>query len=423
MRNRFAGLVIGVLLAAGCAPGGGDSSMPAQTPGATALGKFSVPANITRAIPPPPPQRIPPKPSSSRRATSSTGHPAFFSGEAALNNGVYYLALPNGTPFGYYSYLQDPNYIYHFDMGYEYMIDANDGVGGIYFYDFASSHWWYTGRQYPFPYIYDFGLGTGTLVYYYADTNNAGHYTTNPRYFYDFPKGEIITLPLSFVFAADPLYLSGTTAPCTDATPAPGGSSATKCYPVTGGGGGSSTVELPFNESGGASPPYSISERDAGIISASATANGSPPPTGNVFVTPLTNGRTVAYVSASNGGYDTFGVVVTQLNLAITLNNMLAARSIIVTPTFGASGVYYPTQTLTLPGAPAASFTYNLVNFPVYLGYYDSSNPPSSLPPISTTRLVSLNVQITDGANTIGNKTMAEHVPDGSATSQTITFP
>jgi hypothetical protein len=103
---------------------------------------------------------------------------------------VYYLALPNGNPFGYYSYLTDPNYIYHFDMGYEYLFDANDGSGGIYLYDFASSHWWYTSRLYPFPYVYDFSLNA--LLYYYPDANNAGHSTANPRYFYDFGISQII---------------------------------------------------------------------------------------------------------------------------------------------------------------------------------------------------------------------------------------
>ena len=143
-------------------------------------------------MPPRPPLFIPAKPSAVRRSPSAV-HASFFAGEAALSNGVYYLALPNGNPFGYYAYLPDSNYIYHFDAGYEYVFDANDGKGGVYFYDFTSGDWWYTGRQYPFPYIYDFGLSA--FLYYFPDTNNAGHYTTNPRYFYNFTAGAIIALP------------------------------------------------------------------------------------------------------------------------------------------------------------------------------------------------------------------------------------
>src|SRR5262249_42630737 len=127
------------------------------------------------------------------RADSPTpGHPSFFNGEIALGSGVYYLQFPNGAPFGYYSYLSDPRWIYHFDMGYEYWFDANDGNGGIFFYDNASTHFFYTRPSFPFPYLYDFTLNT--VLYYYPDTNNPGHYTTNPRYFYNFATGQIITM-------------------------------------------------------------------------------------------------------------------------------------------------------------------------------------------------------------------------------------
>ena len=118
-------------------------------------------------------------------------HPAFFYGEDALSNDVYYLLLSSGNPFGYYSYLGDPHYIYHFDLGYEYVFDANDGHSGVYFYDFASSDYFYTSPVFPFPYLYDFNLKS--TVYYYPDANNPGHYTTNPRYFFDFNTGQIIT--------------------------------------------------------------------------------------------------------------------------------------------------------------------------------------------------------------------------------------
>jgi hypothetical protein len=124
--------------------------------------------------------------------STSTPHPPFFTGEVSLGNGVYYLQFPNGTPFGYYAYLSDPHFIYHFDMGYEYWFDANDGHGGIFFYDFASGHFFYTSPSFGFPYLYDFTLNT--VLYYYPDTNNPGHYTTNPRYFYNFATGQIITM-------------------------------------------------------------------------------------------------------------------------------------------------------------------------------------------------------------------------------------
>ncbi len=118
--------------------------------------------------------------------------PTFFSDEVALANGVYYLAFPNGNYFGYYSFLSDPNYLYHFDLGYEYIFDAGDGKAGVYFYDFKSGGYFYTSPTFPFPYLYDFSLNT--TLYYYPDPNNAGRYNTNGvRYFYNFATGKIIT--------------------------------------------------------------------------------------------------------------------------------------------------------------------------------------------------------------------------------------
>ena len=117
--------------------------------------------------------------------------PAFFSGQAPLGNGVYYLSFPNGDYFGYYSFLSDPHYIYHFDLGYEYVFDANDGKAGVYLYDFKSDTFFYTSPVFPFPYLYDFTLNT--VLYYYPDPNNPGHYNTNGyRFFYDFATQKII---------------------------------------------------------------------------------------------------------------------------------------------------------------------------------------------------------------------------------------
>ena len=126
------------------------------------------------------------------KAQQAASAPAFFTGEVALSNGVYYLAFPNGNFFGYYSFLADPAYLYHFDLGYEYVFDAADGHGGVYFYDFASSTFFYTSPVFPFPYLYDFSLNS--VLYYYPDPNNPGHYNTNGiRYFYDFNTATIIT--------------------------------------------------------------------------------------------------------------------------------------------------------------------------------------------------------------------------------------
>ena len=125
--------------------------------------------------------------------TSITIQPApeFFTGEVALSNGVYYLAFPNNNIFGYFSYLSDPHYIYHFDLGYEYVFDANDGHSGVYLYDFKSNGFFYTSPVFPFPYLYDFTLNT--VLYYYPDPNNPGHYNTDGvRYFYDFATKKII---------------------------------------------------------------------------------------------------------------------------------------------------------------------------------------------------------------------------------------
>jgi hypothetical protein len=131
-------------------------------------------------------------PTATPTPTPTPTHPAFFTGEVSLGNGVYYLQFPNGNVFGYYSYLTDPHWIYHFDMGFEYWFDANDGHSGIFFYDFASNHFFYTSPSFPFPYLYDFSLNT--VLYYFPDPNRPGHYTTNPRYFYNFATGQIITM-------------------------------------------------------------------------------------------------------------------------------------------------------------------------------------------------------------------------------------
>jgi hypothetical protein len=123
-------------------------------------------------------------------------HPAFFAGEIALGNGWYYLQFANGTPFGYYSYvvvMNDPDWIYHIDMGFEYFFAANDNNSGIYFYDVTSNSLFYTSPSpsFPFPFLYDFSLNT--VLYYFPDPQRPGRYTSNPRYFYNFATHQIIT--------------------------------------------------------------------------------------------------------------------------------------------------------------------------------------------------------------------------------------
>lgn len=119
-------------------------------------------------------------------------HPTFFIGEVALSNGVYYLRFPaNGNIFGYYAYLEDPRFIYHFDLGYEYLVPSNDGANGLYLYDFQSGSWFYTSSSFPFPYLYDFSLNA--TLYWFPDIYDSQRYTSHPRYFYNFATGQVIT--------------------------------------------------------------------------------------------------------------------------------------------------------------------------------------------------------------------------------------
>jgi hypothetical protein len=115
-------------------------------------------------------------------------YPAFFNGQASLGNGVYYLQFPNGNLFGYYNLTNFPIF-YHYDMGFEALIDG--GNGAAYMYDFASGHWWYTTAS-LFPYLYDFTLNT--FIYYFPSTTSPGHYTTNPRYFSNLTTDTIFTM-------------------------------------------------------------------------------------------------------------------------------------------------------------------------------------------------------------------------------------
>jgi hypothetical protein len=117
-----------------------------------------------------------------------SAHPSFFTGETALGSGIYYLQFPDSDPLGYYAYLSN-TIIYHFDLGYEGIVDAPPS--GAYMYDFLSGHWFYTSSA-LFPDLYDFTLNA--WLYYFPNTKNPGHYTTNPRYFVNLGTGVIFTM-------------------------------------------------------------------------------------------------------------------------------------------------------------------------------------------------------------------------------------
>ena len=119
-------------------------------------------------------------------------HPPFYDGQVDLANGVEYLQFRNGGIFGYYAFLSDPRYIYHFDLGYEYVFDAKNDEGGVYLYDFKSGHFFYTSPTFSFPYLYDLTLSA--TLYYYPNLDNPGRYNINgTRYFYNFRTGRVIT--------------------------------------------------------------------------------------------------------------------------------------------------------------------------------------------------------------------------------------
>jgi hypothetical protein len=119
----------------------------------------------------------------------------FCATEQALGSGIYYMQFSNGNLFGTYAFMQgsasaQSAVIYHFDMGYESILPA-DGPGGVYMYDHASGHWFYTSSS-AFPFLYDFTLNA--WIYYLADRKNPGHYTANPRYFMNINTSKIFTM-------------------------------------------------------------------------------------------------------------------------------------------------------------------------------------------------------------------------------------
>ncbi|HWF18487.1 MAG TPA: fibronectin type III domain-containing protein [Verrucomicrobiae bacterium] len=105
----------------------------------------------------------------------------FFTGEASLGNDWYYLGSDTNHIFGYYSMQYFP-YVFHWDMGWEYYIDAGDAGHGAYFYDFTDDVFFYTAPG-VFPYIYDFNVNA--WMFYDPLAGQPGRYTSNPRWFYN----------------------------------------------------------------------------------------------------------------------------------------------------------------------------------------------------------------------------------------------
>lgn len=139
----------------------------------------SQPGNVTYAAAPPVTQTL----------SVTTAAPAmFFAGEISLGSGVYYLQFPDDNPFGYYNFPSN-TILYHYDMGFEGFVPGSGS--DVYFYDFASGHWFYTSTT-LFPYLYDFTLTS--WIYYFPNTNSPGHYTTNPRYFSNLTTRQIFSM-------------------------------------------------------------------------------------------------------------------------------------------------------------------------------------------------------------------------------------
>lgn len=125
----------------------------------------------------------------SSEVSLTTTNLMFLQNSISQGNNMAYLQFEDGAAFGDYNVKYFP-WLYHYDLGYEYVWETDDGSGGVYFYDANSESFWYTGRT-LWPFIYDFTLEA--WLYYFPDSKRPGHYMTNPRTFYNFGTGEIIT--------------------------------------------------------------------------------------------------------------------------------------------------------------------------------------------------------------------------------------
>jgi hypothetical protein len=129
--------------------------------------------------------------SSSTVITLNVAPLGFFAPEVSVGSGLDFETLSSGTLFGYFAYLQSNTIIYHIDLGYEGIANANDGGNGIYMYDFTSGHWWYTNPS-TFPFLYDFTLQS--WIYYFPLQGVSGRYTYNPRQFVNMTTGVFFTM-------------------------------------------------------------------------------------------------------------------------------------------------------------------------------------------------------------------------------------
>jgi virginiamycin B lyase len=143
---------------------------------------------------------------------------AFFTGQQLLSPVLKYLQFQDGNPFGYYAFLSGSAStanatLVHADLGEEYVAAgsathvvigcSSSGpespcsdplvslVGALYLYDFASGHWWYTSSA-EFPFLYDYTLNA--WIYYFPNSQSAGHYTSNPRSFANMTTGQTFTM-------------------------------------------------------------------------------------------------------------------------------------------------------------------------------------------------------------------------------------
>jgi len=122
------------------------------------------------------------------------GSSPFFNGQGPTGSGWYYLPFPSGNSpyyFGNYTYEFWP-WMWHSDMGFEYVQDANDSSNGVYMYDPTLEDWFYTNPA-DFPFLYNFGSVQAPVDHWwwYEPTSNR-HYTTNPRWFSDLFTGQWI---------------------------------------------------------------------------------------------------------------------------------------------------------------------------------------------------------------------------------------
>jgi hypothetical protein len=106
----------------------------------------------------------------------------FFLGELSNGNLLYNLTFPNARFFGYYSYQFYP-WLYHYDLGFEYVVDANDGAAGVFFYVTSLGSYLYTNPN-DFPVLWDYKLAH--WLYYVAGTS---------RQFYDFTTARFFNSP------------------------------------------------------------------------------------------------------------------------------------------------------------------------------------------------------------------------------------